>query len=160
MHRGWRIIPSLSRTSFHPSKRATESYGPARSGCDVAGGRTDRTSRPCASGRSAGGNIRNGTSSKTVTTEIGDVEISVPRDRDGTFDPQTVPKHQRRLEGFNASVVSLYAKGMTVREIRNISKTCMKPRSHRTRSRRSPTRSSTNSPIGNSDRWNRSIRSC
>ncbi len=54
-----------------------------------------------------------------MTTEVGDVAISVPRDRDGTFDPQTVPQHTRRLEGFNASVVSLYAKGMTVREIRN-----------------------------------------
>ena len=70
-------------------------------------------------GRASGGNVWNGTSSKTVTTEVGDVEIAVPRDRDGTFDPQTVPKHRRRLEGFDASVVSLYAKGMTVREIRN-----------------------------------------
>jgi len=70
-------------------------------------------------GRSASGNVRNGTSSKTVTTEVGDVEISVPRDRDGTFEPVTVPKHRRRLEEFNASVISSYAKGMTVREIRN-----------------------------------------
>ena len=63
------------------------------------------------------GNSRNGTSRKTVTTEIGDVELRVPRDRNGTFDPQTVPKHQRRLDGLTANVVSLYAKGMTTGDI-------------------------------------------
>jgi transposase-like protein len=52
-----------------------------------------------------------------VTTDIGSVEIAVPRDRDGTFEPQTVPKHARRLEGFNAAVLSLYAKGLTTGEI-------------------------------------------
>jgi len=63
------------------------------------------------------GNSRNGTSRKTVTTEIGDVELAVPRDRNGTFDPVTVPKHQRRLDGLTANVVSLYAKGMTTGDI-------------------------------------------
>ena len=63
------------------------------------------------------GNSRNGTSRKTVTTEIGDVELRAPRDRNGTFDPQTVPKHQRRLDGLTANVVSLYAKGMTTGDI-------------------------------------------
>ncbi len=68
-------------------------------------------------GRSGSGNHRNGRSSKTVTTDIGQVDIAVPRDRDGTFEPQTVPKHARRLEGFNAAVLSLYAKGLTTGEI-------------------------------------------
>jgi len=63
------------------------------------------------------GNSRNGSTPKTVTTEIGDVELRVPRDRNGTFDPVTVPKHARRLEGLTANVVSLYAKGLTTGDI-------------------------------------------
>ena len=63
------------------------------------------------------GNSRNGRSSKKVHTEVGPVEIGVPRDRAGTFDPQLVPKHSRRLEGFNEAIVSLYARGMTTGDI-------------------------------------------
>src|SRR5439155_17606496 len=63
------------------------------------------------------GNSRNGTSRKTVTTDVGDVELAVPRDRNATFDPQTVPKHQRRLDGLSGNVISLYAKGMTTGDI-------------------------------------------
>ncbi len=63
------------------------------------------------------GNSRNGTTPKTVTTEIGQVRLDVPRDRAGTFDPVTVPKHQRRLEGLSGNVISLYAKGLTTGEI-------------------------------------------
>jgi len=63
------------------------------------------------------GNSRNGYSPKTVTTEIGPVELAVPRDRAGTFTPQLVKKYQRRLPGFDAKVISLYARGMTVREM-------------------------------------------
>ena len=57
------------------------------------------------------------TTPKTVTTEIGRVDLAVPRDRAGTFAPVTVPKHQRRLEGLSANVISLYAKGLTTGEI-------------------------------------------
>lgn len=64
-----------------------------------------------------GGNSRNGTTPKTVTTEIGKVTLEVPRDREGTFEPQIVPKHQRRLAGFDEAVISLYAKGMTTGDI-------------------------------------------
>src|SRR3954454_16571350 len=64
-----------------------------------------------------GGNIRNGSSAKTVRTEVGDVQIRVPRDRAGTFDPVLVPKHARRLTGFDEQVISLYAKGMTTGDI-------------------------------------------
>jgi len=63
------------------------------------------------------GNSRNGTSRKTVITDVGDVELAVPRDRNGTFEPQTVPKHQRRLDGLTGNVISLYAKGMTTGDI-------------------------------------------
>lgn len=63
------------------------------------------------------GNSRNGTYPKTVTTEIGQVTIDVPRDRAGTFDPVLVPKGQRRLDGLDANVISLYAKGMTTGDI-------------------------------------------
>jgi putative transposase len=64
------------------------------------------------------GNIRNGTRSKTVLTEnTGQVEIDVPRDRAGTFEPQIVRKRQRRLNGVDEVVLSLYAKGLTTGEI-------------------------------------------
>lgn len=52
-----------------------------------------------------------------MTTEIGKVTLDVPRDREGTFVPQVVAKHQRRLAGFDQAVVSLYAKGMTTGDI-------------------------------------------
>jgi transposase-like protein len=67
----------------------------------------------------ADGNIRNGHSTKTVRTEIGDVQIKVPRDRRGSFEPVLVPKHARRLTGFDEQVISLYAKGMTTGDIVN-----------------------------------------
>src|SRR5579883_1934401 len=59
------------------------------------------------------GNARNGAYDKTVTTEIGEVELRVPRDRRGTFEPTVVPKYQRRLDGLAGNVISLYAKGLT-----------------------------------------------
>src|SRR5207237_9059320 len=62
-------------------------------------------------------NSRNGTFPKTVATELGDVELAVPRDRQGTYAPMLVPKGARRLDGLDAMIVSLYAGGMTVRDI-------------------------------------------
>lgn len=64
-----------------------------------------------------GGNSRNGRRSKTVLTETGPVEISVPRDRDGSFEPRIVAKRQRRLTGVDDLVISLSAKGLTHGEI-------------------------------------------
>ena len=64
-----------------------------------------------------GGNSRNGTRSKTVLTEIGPVEIEVPRDRDGSFEPQIVRKRQRRLDGIDEIVLSLTARGLTTGEV-------------------------------------------
>jgi putative transposase len=63
------------------------------------------------------GNSRNGTRSKTVITEIGPVELEVPRDRAGTFEPVIVPKRKRRLSGVDQMVLSLSAKGLTHGEI-------------------------------------------
>lgn len=63
------------------------------------------------------GNTRNGRSRKTLKGEFGELPIEVPRDRNGTFEPQLVPKHQTRWNGFDERILSLYARGMTVREI-------------------------------------------
>ena len=64
-----------------------------------------------------GGNSRNGTRAKTVLTDIGPVEVAIPRDRDGTFEPKIVRKRQRRLGGIDGLVISLSAKGLTHGEI-------------------------------------------
>ena len=63
------------------------------------------------------GNTRNGSYPKRVKTEIGEVDLRVPRDRDGSFAPLTITKHQRRLEGLSSNIISLYAKGLTTGEI-------------------------------------------
>ena len=63
------------------------------------------------------GNTRNGKSKKTLKGEFGELPIDIPRDRDGSFEPQIVPKHQTRWTGFDDKILSLYARGMTVREI-------------------------------------------
>jgi len=62
-------------------------------------------------------NYRNGTSVKTLKTDIGEVEIEVPRDRVGSFEPVIVPKHKRRIDGLDAQVLTLYSKGMTTKDI-------------------------------------------
>ncbi|WP_306232511.1 IS256 family transposase [Agrococcus beijingensis] len=64
-------------------------------------------------------NSRNGTSSKTVATEVGDLELAIPRDRNGTFTPMLVPKGSRRLDGLDGMIISLYAGGMTLRDIQH-----------------------------------------
>lgn len=69
-----------------------------------------------ATGRGSG-NSRNGSTVKTVQTEVGPVEVKVPRDRAGTFTPMLVPKNARRLGGLSDVIISLYAGGMTVRDI-------------------------------------------
>ena len=62
-------------------------------------------------------NHRNGYSKKTVLTETSKIDIKVPRDREGSFDPKLIARHQRRFPGFDEKIVSMYARGMTVREI-------------------------------------------
>lgn len=63
------------------------------------------------------GNSRNGKSSKTLKGESGEMTVDVPRDRNGTFEPKLIEKHQTRFEGFDAKILSMYALGMTVRDI-------------------------------------------
>jgi len=63
------------------------------------------------------GNSRNGHSAKTVLTEDGQLDLAIPRDRAGTFEPQLIPKGVTRLDGFDDKIISLYARGLTVREI-------------------------------------------
>ena len=62
-------------------------------------------------------NHRNGTSAKTVLTDAGSLRIEVPREREGSFEPQLIGKHERRLTGFDDKIIAMYARGMTVREI-------------------------------------------
>ena len=68
---------------------------------------------------SAFANSRNGTTPKTVASQVGDVPLDVPRDRDGTFTPRLVPKGARRLGGLDEMIISLYAGGMTIRDIQH-----------------------------------------
>ena len=63
------------------------------------------------------GNSRNGTGTKTLKGEFGNLELATPRDRNGTFEPQIVTKGQRRFEGFDQAIISLYSRGLTTREI-------------------------------------------
>jgi putative transposase len=65
-------------------------------------------------------NRRNGHSRKTVQGDLGELTLATPRDRDGTFEPQLIGKHQRRLAGFDEKILALYAKGMTTRDIQEI----------------------------------------
>ena len=62
-------------------------------------------------------NHRNGSSAKTVITDTGSLRIDVPREREGSFEPQLIGKHERRLTGFDDKIIAMYARGMTVREI-------------------------------------------
>jgi putative transposase len=62
-------------------------------------------------------NYRNGSSAKTVVTDTGKLRVDIPRDRDGSFEPLLIPKHQRRFTGFDDKIIGLYARGVSVREI-------------------------------------------
>ncbi|AND68649.1 transposase mutator family protein [Dyella thiooxydans] len=64
-----------------------------------------------------GGSTRNGLSRKTLKGEFGELAIEIPRDRHGSFELKLIPKHQTRWSGFDDKILSLYARGMTVREI-------------------------------------------
>src|SRR5690242_14836617 len=68
-------------------------------------------------GEGSAGNSRNGYGKKTVLTDTGKIELEVPRDRRATFDPQLIAKYQRRFPGFDDKIVSMYARGMSTREI-------------------------------------------
>lgn len=72
---------------------------------------------PEGAGRAPDGNARNGTTPKRVTTDSGTLDLAIPRDRDSSFAPQFVPKGVRRLPGFDETVLALYARGLTTREL-------------------------------------------
>lgn len=72
---------------------------------------------PEGAGRAPDGNARNGTTPKRVTTDTGTLDLAIPRDRDSSFAPQFVPKGVRRLPGFDETVLTLYARGLTTREL-------------------------------------------
>ena len=85
----------------------------------------DRRTPPAetAAGRSRGADLenrRNGRSRKTVQGDLGEMTLATPRDRNGTFEPQLIGKHQRRLAGFDEKILALYAKGMTTRDIQEL----------------------------------------
>jgi putative transposase len=67
-------------------------------------------------------NRRNGHSKKTISGDLGELALDTPRDRHATFEPQLIPKHQRRLAGFDEKILALYAKGMTTRDIQEVVK--------------------------------------
>jgi transposase-like protein len=77
----------------------------------------DPTEKHDPAGRGSG-NSRNGVTGKTLLTDIGGVELEVPRDRNGSFAPRIVRKGQTRLDGFNERIIALYARGLTTRDIR------------------------------------------
>jgi putative transposase len=77
---------------------------------------------PSAAPTSVGKNRRNGHSKKFVQGDMGELRLTTPRDRNGTFEPQLIAKHQRRLTGFDEKILALYAKGMTTRDIQDVVK--------------------------------------
>jgi putative transposase len=94
---------------------------------DVHLGRTTIAALPIvgeaeAGGQAASANRRNGHSKKTLRSDRGDLTLDTPRDRDATFEPLLIPKHQRRLPGFDEKIFALYAKGMTTRDIQEVVK--------------------------------------
>ncbi len=93
-------------------KTATSSDQPA--------GTDDVPTSTTSSRRSRSPNWRNGHSKKTVKGDLGEVTIATPRDRDGSFEPQLIGKHQRPLPGFDEKILALYAKGMTTRDIQEL----------------------------------------
>ena len=97
------------------------------------------------------GNSRHGTSAKTIQGDHGEVPLEVPRDRTGEFEPQVIPKGQRRLPGFDEKVISMYARGMTTREIQG-------PLHELYGVEVSPTPSSRRSPRGSAAHWAASTR--
>lgn len=75
---------------------------------------------PAAAAKPGPPNRRNGRSQKTVQGELGEVTLQTPRDRDGSFEPKIIEKHQRRIPDFDTKILALYAKGMTTRDIQEI----------------------------------------
>jgi putative transposase len=104
VHLGRKTLPGVSDANepLAESPEATEPFSP-----------------PTSPGQGSS-NRRNGRSRKTVQGDLGELTIATPRDRAGTFEPQLIGKHQRRVPGFDEKILALYAKGMTTRDIQEI----------------------------------------
>jgi transposase-like protein len=89
-------------------------------GDPAASRKTTSAKTPAETDKKKRGNRRNGRSSKTVQGDLGEVTIATPRDRDGSFEPQLVPKYQRRMVGFDEKILALYAKGLSTRDIQEL----------------------------------------
>jgi putative transposase len=86
----------------------------------VQGGAATSAEQPAAAPQPSQFNRKNGHSRKTVQGDLGELTLDTPRDRNGTFEPLLIPKHQRRVPGFDEKILALYAKGMTTRDIQEI----------------------------------------
>ena len=129
-----RILDQFVRDGPLTAPRRSRRRPAVQEGADRAraGRRADAPSRLSARRRASPSdttNHRNGTSGKTVLTDDGPLAIEVPRDREGTFEPQLIGKHERRFTGFDDKILALYARGLTVREIQASSPRCMRSRS-------------------------------
>lgn len=104
---------------IHLGRKALAGVATAEQRPDEIPGPAAATASPASSGKRSP-NRRNGRSAKTVQGDLGELTLATPRDRDGTFEPQLIGKHQRRVPGFDEKILALYAKGMTTRDIQEI----------------------------------------
>ena len=109
-----------SEMDVHLGRRTLASAAAAAEQSLALAPATIEPSPPPASPTRRSPNRRNGRSQKTVQGELGELTIATPRDREGTFEPQLIGKHQRRVPGFDEKILALYAKGMTTRDIQEI----------------------------------------
>jgi putative transposase len=103
----------------HLGRKALAGGRPVEPRPDEMPGPAESAASPASSGKRSP-NRRNGRSAKTVQGDLGELPLATPRDRDGTFEPQLIGKHQRRVPGFDEKILALYAKGMTTRDIQEI----------------------------------------
>jgi putative transposase len=108
VHLGRKGVPAATLASDDPREVAAELVGPTA--LEAARNKPGKRAP----------NRRNGHSQKTVQGDLGELTIATPRDRDSTFEPQLIGKHQRRVPGFDEKILALYAKGMTTRDIQEI----------------------------------------
>jgi len=108
VHLGRKGVPAATLASDDPREVAAELVGPTAP--EAARNKPGKRAP----------NRRNGHSQKTVQGDLGELTIATPRDRDSTFEPQLIGKHQRRVPGFDEKILALYAKGMTTRDIQEI----------------------------------------
>lgn len=109
----------LSITEPAELLKETPPQAPPAAALDESAAANESSSSP-ANSKKRSRNRRNGHSPKTVRGDMGELTLDTPRDRDGTFEPQLIPKHQRRVPGFDEKIMVLYAKGMTTRDIQEI----------------------------------------